>query len=55
MGDVKPRDIILVAAFVGGLAAIAVGAAIVYLPAGLIVGGVAAVAAAVLYQRGQGE
>lgn len=51
----KPQDIILVAAFVGGLAAIAVGAAIVYLPAGLIVAGATAVASAVLYARGQGK
>lgn len=51
----KPQDLLLAATFVGGLAAFAIGAALIYLPAGLMVGGATAVTAAVLYARGRGE
>ena len=44
---------IVAAVFLAGLALIAVGTALVYLPAGLIVAGAGCTALAVLYERGR--
>lgn len=48
-------DVLLTALFVAGLAVASVGVGLIYLPAGLIVAGVAAAAASVLYARGSGR
>jgi hypothetical protein len=45
----------LTAAYTGGLAAIAAGTALVYVPAGVIVGGLLAAGSAVMYARNGGR
>lgn len=55
----KPRELaltlVILAVEVGGLALIAVGAALIYFPAGLIVGGVGLVLLALAAQMGGGH
>jgi hypothetical protein len=46
-------DTIASAVFVGGVALLSVGFALIYLPAGLIVAGTAAAAGAFLHERGR--
>lgn len=48
------EDSLLTSAYVGGLAVAATGVALIFLPAGLIAGGLASAASAVLYARGRG-
>jgi uncharacterized membrane-anchored protein YitT (DUF2179 family) len=44
---------LLTLAYIGGLGLLAFGVAMIFVPAGLIVGGGASVASAVLYARGR--
>jgi len=48
----RSPDLYVALAFAGGLLSLAVGCALIYLPAGLIVGGLAAAASALFYARG---
>lgn len=50
--DRKMNGIVAAAAFVASLAAIAVGCALIYLPAGLIVGGLLGLGSVALWMRG---
>ena len=49
------ENVATTAAFLGGLAMIALGVALVSLPAGIVTGGVELVAGASLYARGAGR